>query len=168
MVLAVSLPASFPQRDLLVTMTFGVVILSILVQGVTVGPALRWLGLTRPAHIRADYAETRAALLVAHSSLDDLERTGSMAMGDGEMRKIMAGEYDEMLGRAERELASLGAALGSAPRSAAHAARRLLRDTERQRVLDAFQAGALSAEERDRCLTELDRLSWEFEESSSP
>ena len=40
MVLALSIPASFPQRDLLITMTFGVVILSILAQGVSVGPGV--------------------------------------------------------------------------------------------------------------------------------
>ena len=75
MVLALSIPASFPQRDLLITMTFGVVILSILTQGITVGPALRWLGLTGPGE-PADYDETQAAFLGAYSALEELGRTG--------------------------------------------------------------------------------------------
>lgn len=45
MVLALSLAPDFPNRDLIVTMTFGVVILSIVLQGVTAGPLLRKLGL---------------------------------------------------------------------------------------------------------------------------
>ena len=45
MVLALALPYDFPQRDLIVTMTFGVVLLSIVVQGTTAGPLLRRLGL---------------------------------------------------------------------------------------------------------------------------
>jgi CPA1 family monovalent cation:H+ antiporter len=45
MVLALSLPASMLQRDAIVTMTIGVVVLSILIQGMTVSPLLRWLGL---------------------------------------------------------------------------------------------------------------------------
>jgi len=45
MVLALSLPAAMPQREMIVDMTIGVVVLSILVQGMTVSPLLRWLGL---------------------------------------------------------------------------------------------------------------------------
>ena len=46
MVLALALPADFAERDLVVTMTFGVVVLSIVVQGLTAGPLLRALGLS--------------------------------------------------------------------------------------------------------------------------
>ena len=49
MVLALALPPTFPQRDTLVTLTFGVVLLSILVQGMTAGPLLRALKLCSPA-----------------------------------------------------------------------------------------------------------------------
>ena len=48
MVLVLGLTADFPFRDLLVNMTFGVVLLSILIQGLTMGLVLRWLGLTAP------------------------------------------------------------------------------------------------------------------------
>jgi monovalent cation:H+ antiporter, CPA1 family len=54
MVLALGLAADFPHRDLVVTMTFGVVIVSILLQGLTMAPLLRRLGLARPpAHSEA-------------------------------------------------------------------------------------------------------------------
>jgi len=46
MVLALSLPPEMPQRDLVVVMTVGVVVLSILVQGLTAGPLLRRLRVT--------------------------------------------------------------------------------------------------------------------------
>ena len=46
MVLALSLPASLPGRETIVTMTFGVVVLSIVVQGLTIGPLLRRMGMT--------------------------------------------------------------------------------------------------------------------------
>ncbi len=49
MVLVLSLPADFPYRELLVSMTFGVVILSILIHGLTISPLLRWLGIVVPA-----------------------------------------------------------------------------------------------------------------------
>ncbi|HSQ28831.1 MAG TPA: sodium:proton antiporter [Gemmatimonadaceae bacterium] len=49
MVLALSLPAEMVQRDTIVAMTIGVVVLSILIQGMTVRPLLRHLGLESPA-----------------------------------------------------------------------------------------------------------------------
>ena len=45
MVLALSIPASIPEREFLVALTYGVVALSILVQGLTITPLLTWLGL---------------------------------------------------------------------------------------------------------------------------
>jgi CPA1 family monovalent cation:H+ antiporter len=49
MVLALALPPEFPFRQLIVSMTFGVVLLSIVIQGTTVGPLLRALGLVPSA-----------------------------------------------------------------------------------------------------------------------
>jgi CPA1 family monovalent cation:H+ antiporter len=49
MVLALALDPSFSQRDIIVSMTFGVVLLSIVVQGTTTEPLLRALGLTGAA-----------------------------------------------------------------------------------------------------------------------
>jgi CPA1 family monovalent cation:H+ antiporter len=179
MVLALSIPESFPQRDLLITMTFGVVILSILAQGVTVGPALRWLGLTRPSRARADYGETRAALLAAHSALDDLARTGGLVVTDDSMRRALAAEYAERISHAERELGALAARLGHAElgamgaggpagtagtsaaavtAAAPRAMRRLLYETERQRILDAFHAAAMTPEARDALLADVEAI----------
>jgi CPA1 family monovalent cation:H+ antiporter len=47
MVLALALDPEFPHREIIVTMTFGVVLLSIVLQGITAEPLLRLLGLTR-------------------------------------------------------------------------------------------------------------------------
>lgn len=51
MVLALSLPYDFQNRDLLITLTFGVVVLSILVQGLTMQRLLRRVGLGKPQAI---------------------------------------------------------------------------------------------------------------------
>ena len=49
MVLALSLPVDFPHRELILHMTFGVVLLTLLVQGLTIKPLLRWVGLASAA-----------------------------------------------------------------------------------------------------------------------
>jgi CPA1 family monovalent cation:H+ antiporter len=48
MVLVLSLPQDLPNRELLVSMTFGVALLSIVIQGLTMSGLLSWLGLARP------------------------------------------------------------------------------------------------------------------------
>ena len=64
MVLALALPPAFPQREVLVTLTFGVVLLSIVVQGLTAGPLLRALALCGPAAPRLQKGATPTAPVV--------------------------------------------------------------------------------------------------------
>jgi CPA1 family monovalent cation:H+ antiporter len=47
MVLALSLPSDFPHRELILHMTFGVVLLTLLVQGLSIKPLLRRVGLAK-------------------------------------------------------------------------------------------------------------------------
>jgi len=162
MVLALSIPETFPQRDLLITMTFGVVILSILIQGITVGPTLRWLGLHRRKGEHPGYLGTQLALLSAHSSLEDVERTGAMVAANETMRRALAEEYDERLRRAEHALSWLGTQLGGGGETN-HAARRLLATTERERVAEAFKSGAIDEAQRDRWVEELRKRWWEVD-----
>jgi CPA1 family monovalent cation:H+ antiporter len=48
--LALALPREIPQHDMIITLTFAVVAFSIFVQGLTIAPLLRRLGLLSPAH----------------------------------------------------------------------------------------------------------------------
>ncbi|HEY2029058.1 MAG TPA: cation:proton antiporter [Myxococcales bacterium] len=57
MVLALSVPESFRARNLIIHLTFGVVLLSIVVQGLTMGKLLRWLRVAEPV---SDPAKTAA------------------------------------------------------------------------------------------------------------
>jgi CPA1 family monovalent cation:H+ antiporter len=54
MVLALSIDPAFPHREIIVTMTSGVVLLSIVLQGITTEPLLRGLGLTRTGGARVE------------------------------------------------------------------------------------------------------------------
>ena len=59
MVLALSLAPAMPQRDAIIEMTIGVVVLSILIQGMTVSPLLRWLGLENGGTVERTLADAR-------------------------------------------------------------------------------------------------------------
>lgn len=69
--LALSLRADFPQRDLILAMTFGVVAFSIVVQGLTISPLMRALGIE--AGKEDEYDEVRVEQLAVERALEELE-----------------------------------------------------------------------------------------------
>ncbi len=78
--LALSLPQSFEQRSLLLTMTFGVVAFSIVVQGLTMKPLLRGLNLIEHGEDAYSLLKARQlALSAAGSELDSLLQSRSIS-----------------------------------------------------------------------------------------
>jgi CPA1 family monovalent cation:H+ antiporter len=68
---AFALPAGFPQRDLIVLTAFAVVLATLVVQGLTLGPVVRLLGLDGDDGLAKELAEARADLAAtALASLD--------------------------------------------------------------------------------------------------
>ena len=71
--LVLSLPRGLPDRSLLVTMIFGAVIFSLLVQGLTVSPLLKWLRLTQSSPKLRDYELLQSELMAETAALAELE-----------------------------------------------------------------------------------------------
>ena len=75
---AFALPASFPQRDLIVLTAFAVVLATLIVQGLTLAPLVRLLKLDGEDGLDAELAEARADMLSdALATLDG--KTGPVA-----------------------------------------------------------------------------------------
>jgi CPA1 family monovalent cation:H+ antiporter len=72
-VLALGLPRDLPHREQLVTMTVGVVLISILLQGITMAPLLRRLGLTRNPAGEREFERERAELRVASLAMQEIQ-----------------------------------------------------------------------------------------------
>ena len=68
---AFALPATFPQRDLIVLAAFAVVLATLVIQGLTLGPLVRLLKLEGEDGLRAEINEARATL--ASKALERLE-----------------------------------------------------------------------------------------------
>jgi NhaP-type Na+/H+ or K+/H+ antiporter len=78
MATAFALPASFPQRDLIVLTAFAVVIATLVVQGLTLGPLVRLLGLDGEDGLEEELEAARADMArVALAALDG--KTGPAA-----------------------------------------------------------------------------------------
>jgi monovalent cation:H+ antiporter, CPA1 family len=139
MVLVLSLAKDFPHRDLLVTMTFGVVMISILVHGMTVSPLLRWLGIVKGREHREAYEFARGKLQAASAALDELERMPHVHFSRDDVRAHLKDQYEM---RIEREQHRIGELELDRPAIAAQesqwACRHLLL-TEKNYVIDSFR-----------------------------
>ncbi len=72
--LALSLPITLPGRQTLVAMTFGAAIFSLLAQGLTISPLLRWLKISTPQPEFKAYEIARGRLLAETAALAEIDQ----------------------------------------------------------------------------------------------
>jgi CPA1 family monovalent cation:H+ antiporter len=168
MVLVLGLPHSFAHRPLLVTMTFGVVILSILGQGLTMTPLLRRLGIVRARAARTAYELARGraqAATAALLALDGLRRT-HFAPPDvlDELRR----EYEETVARAQTEMHAVHLEREALSSEERQRARRQLLLVERAQIVDAYHQGAVSQHVYERLIADVDARLLRVESGEDP
>jgi len=153
MVLVLSLPRHFPHRDLLVTMTFGVVILSILIQGVSMSPLLKWLGVVKWQEGREAVELARGRLLAAYAGLEAVDQ---MAHGLSSVAPTLRQEYEERIDTIRQAFGEIQPDLDQLKEQEMHWARRHLLLVEKNRIIDAFQEGRISQRAYERLLADID------------
>lgn len=78
--LALSLPQSFPDRATILTLCFGVVAFSIVVQGLTMKPLLHWLGIIEEQDTTYSTQKARQLTLsAAHEELEEMRQLRSIS-----------------------------------------------------------------------------------------
>lgn len=166
MVLVLSLPRAFPHRELLVNMTFGVVLISIILQGLSMGPLLRWLKVILPSHDRHEYETRRGALLAATAGLKSIHAMlASHQVRRASVEPLLA-SYEERVARAEASVAELHLAKGALRDEELEAARRHALLVERSALTQALQQGLLSEEAFERLARDVDAQLLELEMGS--
>jgi monovalent cation:H+ antiporter, CPA1 family len=165
MVLVLSLAPDFPQRELLITMTFGVVVLSILIQGLTMGPLLRKLGIVGGQEDRTTYEICRGSVRAAKAALgelDTLHRTGTVQR---DVLERLREEYSTYLANSEEELRELHIQASAVAEEEIHAVRRQLLQIEKDTVNHDYRKGMLSQEAYDDLMVEVDARLFRLEQS---
>ncbi|MET0532670.1 MAG: cation:proton antiporter, partial [Steroidobacter sp.] len=92
---ALSLPAAFPQRDLIVLSAFAVVLGTLVIQGLTLGPLIQWLSFPPDNSFGEEVAAARVQLLDA--------AIAGMADRDDALAKRLRDTYEE-----DRKIAMAG------------------------------------------------------------
>ncbi|HZD41466.1 MAG TPA: Na+/H+ antiporter, partial [Terriglobales bacterium] len=152
MVLVLSLANDFPHRDLLVTMTFGVVMISILVHGMTISPLLRWLGIVKVREHREAYEFARGKLQAANAAVGELERMSNVHFFRQDVRAHLKDEYEKRIKEEQDQIGELELDREAIVAQESQWARRHLLLTEKNHVIDSFRQGILSQEIYDKLL----------------
>jgi CPA1 family monovalent cation:H+ antiporter len=156
MVLALSLPASFAYRELLVSMTFGVAVLSILVHGLTMPGLLTRLGIVSEPADRTAYEIRSGRLQASAAALQELDRMSRMRLAAPEVLDAMREEYRGLIERTEQELQKLAVSLEPLHNQELHRIRRRLLGIERDQVMQAFRQGTLGRKSQEKLLADID------------
>lgn len=156
MVLVLGLPVSFEHRDLLVTMTFGVVVLSILVQGLTMSPLLRMLGVVGSYEARLAYELARGELQAASAALTEVDRLAKSRLASPSVLHTVESQYQQRIRETEQQIEKLHLEREQLRLEELHQTRRHLLLVEKERVIEAFHRGTMSQETQERLLADID------------
>ena len=156
MVLVLSLPQDFLHRDLLISITFGVVIISILLQGLTISPLLRWLGLATAANKRIEMEVERGRIRAANAALTNLEHLSNTPYRDDELISTLKKDYQGRINEHQKKIKEFHTGENEYRREEFIWARYHLILVERREIIDAFHQGLFSQEAYEHLLADID------------
>jgi CPA1 family monovalent cation:H+ antiporter len=152
--LVLSIGKHFPYRDQLLTMTFGVVAFTIVVQGITMKPLIRWLGIGQ--NDDDDYSRARVRRRAIASALSELESMSNSQLISGPIYEQLRHELD---GRLKNANAAVDSILGENQDRLAgelQVARTRLSTAEKSAIEEAMQDGWISANTASKIIDEAD------------
>jgi CPA1 family monovalent cation:H+ antiporter len=157
MALALSLPAEFPQRELLTTVVFGCALVTLTAQGLTLSRVARALGIGQAGEAERRLQHEQGRLLSARAGQAELDRLQRMGLlPSGVFQRMRAG-YQGSIARSEKELRDLLFLHSAEEARHLEAVQRRLMAVEKSALKDAGNAGILSEEVVAELSAELDK-----------
>jgi len=157
MALVLSLPAALPQRDAMTAIVFGCTLVTLVVQGLTLAPLIRRMGIGQPTDAERRLEAEQGRLLAARAGqaeLDRLQRLGLLPLG---VFQTMRAAYQGVIARCERHLRDILSVHSREEARHTRAVRRRLLALEKSAIGDAVSAGILSEAVASALMLEIDR-----------
>jgi Na+/H+ antiporter len=148
---ALALPAAFPERDLLVFLSFCAILATLVVQGTSLEWLIRRLGVEEPRRTTMSDQEAAARMLVAHAALQEVERRAEDLLS-GAIAKDLLAEFRDRV----RLLAGIDQGPVAAERAARLEARLHAVRAGRDRLLQHHDEARLEEALMSRLVEELD------------
>lgn len=144
MALALSLPLPPGERSQLVTLIFGAVIFSLLAQGLTVGPLLKWLRLTEKPRGALAYEILHGQLLAETAAMAELDSLRNDGLLTSRVYEGLKASLSDKCGELNDQLAQLEGAEGAVEIQQQARIRRHLINFKKARIAELLQEGILS------------------------
>jgi CPA1 family monovalent cation:H+ antiporter len=154
---ALSLPATLPQRPLLLTLTFGIVLFTLLAQGLTMEPLLERLGLGSEEVTRHDVELLIGRLRMVEAATHEVEMLARSNAIDEHLASRLMQEYREQQQSFREQLdATFHGNLGLQEEQEQETRRRLIR-IQHQAARAAYSRGLISGSVFRDLVADLDR-----------
>ncbi|HEX2934799.1 MAG TPA: Na+/H+ antiporter [Bacteroidales bacterium] len=156
MVLVLTLPAGFPFRALLINITFGVVILSILLQGLSLSRLLVFLKIVNGSDEKSEYEYLKGKLQAAHAGLKEIGHLSHLHFMKPESLENLKNDYRKRINENVNAINDLKISQQDLEAEEHDWALRHLLLTEKHRIIEAYHKGAINSEARDKLLLDID------------
>ena len=162
--LALSLPLGVPEADRLKAITLGAVLLSLLVQGLTIKPLLRRLGLVQRSAEQETFERAQGGAITARAALRELEALHRQGEIDDRLLQRLSRHFEARHADAISELASTTVDDEAVWRRQVERVSERVFGAQRVALDDALRRGLLSEEVWQELKREVDALLVEGEE----
>ncbi len=163
MILALSIPDNFAFKDIIIAMVFGVVLLSIFIQGLTATTFLKALKIVPPKDELKEYELLKAKIAIIQNTIERLEELSQKRLIDPESFKELKNEYLKELETYTKKLGELKLKRADiANEEKKRVLRRALKE-QKTKLLELYQNGTLSFDTYYKLLNEIDAKILEME-----
>jgi monovalent cation:H+ antiporter, CPA1 family len=167
MALVLSLPPSLPGRELLVTIVFGCALVTLTLQGLTLAPVARALGLGQRGEAEQRWQEQQARLLAARAGQGELDRLQTLGLVPLGVFQRLRAAYQGTVARSEKQLRNLVMLHADEEGRQTQAVRRQLLAVEKEALRRAVNSGMLAEEVAADLVAEVDRALSELTDGRS-
>jgi CPA1 family monovalent cation:H+ antiporter len=151
---ALGIPTAIQDRDVILVMTFGVVLFSLVIQGLTLRPLLRLLGMVRAPVERTEYEYNRGKLLSARAALDTLEQMQRKGLASKPIFERLRERYESLSHDLAEEIVTLQEQSDVLSQEELVATHRQCLLVERSTLQDLLRQGMISDEVYRRLISE--------------
>ena len=163
MVLALSIPDSFALKELIVTLVFGVVLLSIFIQGLTMSPLMKMLGILSPVSQLKNYELLKTELTLYQDVIDKIDRLHKRRFLSQQSLESRTEEYQKNIDLLSEELDKIEVDKDTLVKEEVLKTKRRMIMEETKALMERYQNGTISLEVYKAIKHELDSQLFELE-----
>ena len=166
MVLALSIPNSFEYKDLIVALVFGVVLLTILVQGLTMAPLLKSLKIGGISEKIKTYEKLKAQIKILEDTILKLQDLYNRRFIKKEIADELINEFQSMLEEAKQRIENIQIEEEDLKKAEMLKLKREVLLEQKSKLLEMYHNGIISFEVYEELSKDIDAKLLEIESES--